>query len=140
LCPCFRAEEFQAMAYRWHDMPQNQAKDEAALNPGACIPGTQYARVWVGRVKSNCKPESLEVAFKQIGKLLEVETGFAGFAFVTFESESDADEAVKQFTRPLSRTSVRFLCPGQRREAMKMQYTRETSTIGQQERQVKELK
>lgn len=77
-------------------MPENQAKHAAEVNPGACIPGTKYARVWVGRVKSTCKPEWLEDGFRDIGKLVEVETGFAGFAFVTFDNEDDADEAVSK--------------------------------------------
>lgn len=59
------------------------------------------AKVWVGRVKSNCPPEYLEDAFCKIGKLIKVETGFAGFAFVDYENEDDADEACKQMNKAI---------------------------------------
>lgn len=56
-------------------------------------------KVWVGRVKSNCRPEFLEEEFAKIGKLVKVETGFAGFAFVDYEDEEDADEACKKLNK-----------------------------------------
>jgi len=53
------------------------------------------ATVWVGRVKSECPVELLDAAFAKAGRVLRVETGFAGFAFVGFQSEEEADRAVE---------------------------------------------
>eukprot|EP00931_Biecheleriopsis_adriatica_P027267 TRINITY_DN16425_c0_g1_i1.p1 TRINITY_DN16425_c0_g1~~TRINITY_DN16425_c0_g1_i1.p1 ORF type:complete len:306 (-),score=55.03 TRINITY_DN16425_c0_g1_i1:65-958(-) len=55
------------------------------------MPGT----VWVGRVKSSVAPDVLERAFETYGKIKAVETGFAGFAFVRFLEDTDAEDAVK---------------------------------------------
>merc|ERR1740117_1492559 len=61
--------------------------------------GDDIAKVWVGRVKSNCPVKHLKDAFSEFGSLVKVETGFAGFAFLDYESERDADEAVKQMNK-----------------------------------------
>jgi len=55
--------------------------------------------VWVGKVKSNVPSELLESTFGRIGPVLKVETGFAGFAFVEFETEADADRACQELDR-----------------------------------------
>eukprot|EP00931_Biecheleriopsis_adriatica_P027268 TRINITY_DN16425_c0_g2_i1.p1 TRINITY_DN16425_c0_g2~~TRINITY_DN16425_c0_g2_i1.p1 ORF type:complete len:315 (-),score=46.22 TRINITY_DN16425_c0_g2_i1:65-955(-) len=55
------------------------------------MPGT----VWVGKVKSCVAPEMLQRGFEKYGQIRSVETGFAGFAFVRFLEDTDADEAVR---------------------------------------------
>lgn len=55
--------------------------------------------VWVGRVKSTCAPQLLQEAFSKAGTVVKVETGFAGFAFVEFETEDDADKACKTMAK-----------------------------------------
>jgi len=57
------------------------------------------AKIWIGRVKSNCPPEFLENTFKKAGKLIKVETGFPGFAFADYENEEDADEACRAYNK-----------------------------------------
>mmetsp|Transcript_63784 Transcript_63784/g.118490 ORF Transcript_63784/g.118490 Transcript_63784/m.118490 type:complete len:371 (+) Transcript_63784:212-1324(+) len=59
------------------------------------------ATVWVGRVKSTCPAELLQTAFSKVGRVLKVETGFAGFAFVEYESEDDADKAVESMNNAM---------------------------------------
>lgn len=55
--------------------------------------------VWVGRVKSTTAPALLEAAFGKVGTVSKVETGFAGFAFVEYENEDDADAACEQLNK-----------------------------------------
>lgn len=55
--------------------------------------------LWIGRVKSTCAPELLESAFAKYGSIARVETGFAGFAFVEFHSEEDAEVACKEMNK-----------------------------------------
>lgn len=55
--------------------------------------------VWVGRVKSTCAPNLLESAFGKVGQVAKVETGFAGFAFVEYENEDDADRACEELNK-----------------------------------------
>eukprot|EP00927_Polykrikos_kofoidii_P067086 TRINITY_DN6260_c0_g2_i1.p1 TRINITY_DN6260_c0_g2~~TRINITY_DN6260_c0_g2_i1.p1 ORF type:complete len:389 (-),score=34.27 TRINITY_DN6260_c0_g2_i1:453-1619(-) len=52
--------------------------------------------VWVGRVKSTVPPNTLREAFSKCGNVTAVDTGFAGFAFVEYETEEDCVEAVKK--------------------------------------------
>mmetsp|Transcript_21954 Transcript_21954/g.51358 ORF Transcript_21954/g.51358 Transcript_21954/m.51358 type:complete len:183 (+) Transcript_21954:100-648(+) len=53
------------------------------------------SRVWVGGAKSTTPQSVLEQTFSKYGKIVKVETGFPGFAFVEFDHSSDAEAAVK---------------------------------------------
>ncbi|CAJ1341889.1 unnamed protein product [Effrenium voratum] len=64
---------------------------KAGSDPSPPMPGM----VWVGKVKSDAPPSVLERAFEQFGPIKAVETGFAGFAFVRFLEDGDADQAVR---------------------------------------------
>mmetsp|Transcript_122185 Transcript_122185/g.356704 ORF Transcript_122185/g.356704 Transcript_122185/m.356704 type:complete len:112 (-) Transcript_122185:46-381(-) len=58
-------------------------------------PEIMESTVWVGRVKSTCSPSLLKETFSKVGEVAKVETGFAGYAFVTFERVEDACKACK---------------------------------------------
>lgn len=50
-------------------------------------------------MKSSVPPEILEDSFRKAGKIVKIETGFPGFAFVEYQEEDDADKACKMFNK-----------------------------------------
>lgn len=76
-------------------MTSDYESDEREGDRGERAPATSH-RVYVGNILENVKKEDLEVEFAKYGKLTSTWVAFnpPGFAFIEFEDEQDAQEAV----------------------------------------------
>lgn len=76
-------------------MTSDYESDEREGDRDRAVASTSH-RVYVGNILENVKKEDLEVEFAKYGKLTSTWVAFnpPGFAFIEFEDESDAQEAV----------------------------------------------
>lgn len=75
-------------AFDGHSQQEQQDQDTPAST-------NTSDKIYVGHLSSSVQKRDLEGLFEQYGRLLSVEVKYGGFAFIHFEAQADAEEAVR---------------------------------------------